>query len=51
VLDKENIEGYHAQKQLNNLPIQRGGGTGPMKPGNQRKHGANTSRFICNDGI
>ncbi len=34
--------------QLNKSLIKSGGGTGPMKPSNQRKHGAKSCRSIPN---
>ena len=37
ILDKENNDVYDLEKVIEYLPIQRGGGTGPMKPGNRRK--------------
>ncbi len=51
MLDKENNDVYDLEKVIEYLPIQRGGGTGPMKPGNQHKHGANTCDIFRNDGI
>jgi len=33
-------------EEIEYLPIQRGGGTGPMKPGNQLMHGANTCTIV-----
>jgi hypothetical protein len=37
MLDKENNDVYDLEKVIEYLPIQRGGGTGPMKPGNQHE--------------
>ena len=46
ILDKENNDVYDLEKVIEYLPIQRGGGTGPMKPGNrQRCSGANSSNI------
>ncbi len=37
MLDKEKNDVYDLEKVIEYLPIQRGGGTGPMKPGNQHE--------------
>lgn len=51
MLDKKNNDVYDLKKVIEYLPIQRGGGTGPMKPGNQRKHGANTCDIFAMMGF
>jgi hypothetical protein len=51
MLDKEKNDVYDLKKVIEYLPIQRGGGTGPMKPGNQRMHGANTCDIFAMMGF
>ena len=51
MLDKEKNDVYDLEKVIEYLPIQRGGGTGPMKPGNQHMHGANTCDIFAMMGF
>ena len=51
ILDKENNDVYDLEKVIEYLPIQRGRGTGPMKPGNQQMHGANTCDIFAMMGF
>ena len=46
-----NVFKPYLEKVIEYLPIQRGGGTGPMKPGNQHMHGANTCDIFAMMGF